>query len=330
MADFARETQQLSCVLSIVAQFYLQSHFSFHPQILPLLQTVVLPRVTPLSAISSPALTEFSSIFDGPAYLGLGRGVDRATLRVLFEDVFDRELGRSDDRLAMMLDNAVPPVGHEAILPLIADRIAQIFRLRDSVSTAAEEAIESYIRAIGELNWYALPDRLDQVLTALRKLWPVASQAVRPLIVEFLHKVAFSGMLRLPVTIHRRIFDEWMPLVSENEMREVRDRGIGLARMLIPLAFDGAEGFWKEAVEKNSGKLAAVSGIALLGATFVLQRIPTWLPRLLELLEQLHKKEPVFAKRIEEEFAGFWAMVGPQEFAEIEDYRFAFPASYCA
>jgi hypothetical protein len=102
------------------------------------------------------------------------------------------------------------------------------------------------------------------------------------------------------------------------------------SRLLIPIAFDSVEAFWREAVEKNAGRLAAANGIALLGATFVMERIPTWLPKLLEMLERLHKKEPVFAKRIEEELAGFWAMVGMQEFPEIEDYRIAFPASYCA
>jgi hypothetical protein len=44
----------------------------------------------------------------------------------------------------------------------------------------------------------------------------------------------------------------------------------------------------------------------------------------------LHEEEPVFAKRIEDEFAAFWARVGPQEFPEIEDYPFAFAASYCS
>jgi hypothetical protein len=334
MADFAVELladpARLTHGLTILAQLYRQSHFSFHDRLLPILREHVMPRVTPLSAISIPALRAFATVCSGQIHLGLGRGVELATLRIVFGNVFDRELGRSDDRFAMLLDWLEPPVGHEAILPLIAERIVQIFRLRDAVSSPAETPIEAYIQWIAGLNWYLVPDKLDAVLTALRTLFPGASQAVRPLIVEFLHRVAFGGILRLPAAVHRRIFDECIPMFVASEVREVRDGAIGIARMMIPIAFASPEAFWREAVEKNTGKLAAANGIALLGATFVLQRIPIWLPELLELLEQLHKKEPVFAKRIEEEFAGFWAMVGAQEFPEIEDYRFAFSASYCS
>jgi hypothetical protein len=101
----------------------------------------------------------------------------------MFEEVFDRELGKSGDRLAMMLKSSAEPVGHAAILWFVADRIVKIFLLRDAVSSAAEHAIESYIRAIGTLNWYLVLDKLDEALTALRLLFPAASQAVKPLIV---------------------------------------------------------------------------------------------------------------------------------------------------
>jgi hypothetical protein len=51
--------------------------------------------------------------------------------------------------------------------------------------------------------------------------------------------------------VHRRIFDDCIPLFVTSEMREVRDGAIGLARILIPIAFASAEAFWREAVEKN-------------------------------------------------------------------------------
>jgi hypothetical protein len=69
-------------------------------------------------------------------------------------------------------------------------------------------------------------------------------------------------MPRLPAVTHRRLFDEYIPLFVASEMREIRDGGIGLARMFIPITFVSAETFWREAVDKNTGKLA--NGIALL------------------------------------------------------------------
>jgi hypothetical protein len=99
--------------------------------------------------------------------------------------------------------------------------------------------------------------------------------------------------------------------------------------MLILLAFKGFDDFWKDVVESQSGTMAAANGVALLGAVSVIDGIPQWLPQLLELLVGLHKKELPYKTIIEAEFADFWTRVGRQEIEEIEDFRFAFSASYC-
>jgi hypothetical protein len=334
LADFGKELLaapgSLKKGLAIVSACLRESHFRFHGDLLAIVKEHVLPRVRPLSAITIPELDELASILRSQLGLGLGRDVEIATPRILFEDIFDAELGKSDDRLAMLLAGCRRFVGPDHILPLISDRIVKIFLLRNSVSQAAEAHIETYIRWVGRLNWYLLPDKLGEVFGALQILFPTTSVAVKSLVVEFVHTIAFTGMLRIPAKIHRQIFDEFIPLFVGSEIETVREGGIGLGRMLIPLAFGSFEEFWAEEVvnQTKTGRLSAANGIALLGATFVLDRIPKWLPELLELLEGQHKKERNLAKRIEEEFARFWEMIGPREFPEIEDYRFAFSPRY--
>jgi hypothetical protein len=321
---------QLRKGIIAAGQLYDQSHPRFHPQIEAIFADHVLGGLSPLSALSIPVLQEVAKSLSGALVKGLGRGFEIAGPRLLFERVFDAELGKSDEHLAILL-RAVPlgiAMGHERFLPLVADRIAQIFSLHTTV-VRYEDVIVQFLRALPKLHWWLVPEKFDKVLTDLAGLFPTTTWPVQRLILGFVHRVSFAGMFRISPAVFRKIFDTFVPIFAANGRSEIREGGVAFARMLILLAFKSFEEFWKDGVESKSGKVAVANGVALLGAVSVINGVPQWLPQLLELLVTLHKKELLYAKIIEAEFADFWTRVGPQEIEEIDDFRFAFGASYC-
>jgi hypothetical protein len=127
----------------------------------------ILQRARPLSGSTLLELAALSGLIQSLTCFGLCRDTEMAAPRILFEDVFDAELAKFDDRLAMLLSACTPVVGHDRILPPIADRIVKIFLLRHAAFPAAEADIESFIRWMGRVNWYGLPDKLGEVFRAL-------------------------------------------------------------------------------------------------------------------------------------------------------------------
>jgi hypothetical protein len=330
-----RDRQTLKNGIQVLLALTDQSHPAAFSLVNDLITREVLPMIHPLSELTTAVVSDFAELVSSPLTKGISTldKYDFGCVSLMFERVFDEEFERSKDHLAIFLNslNLEQKSGLARTLPFIAERIVQIFSLRNDVTRIGEKSIDTLPHSLALLPWNEDLVALGEVLESLRKMFPGVQWFIKEMILRFVYQLCFTHMFALPKDVLVGVSQTMLPLFIRGDRVELRESGVKLTRMLILVLYDSFGQFYELAVEgEKDGIIAAANGSALLGATSLLNGLPEWLPKLFIFLEAAHMKQQVYAKAIEVEFADFWNRAGPMEVPEIEDFRSCFSQHYFA
>jgi hypothetical protein len=330
-----RDRQTLKNGIQVLIALADQSHPAAFSLVNELITSEVLPMVHPLSELTTTLVSDLAELLSSPLAKGISTldKYDFGCVPLMFERVFDEEFEMSKDHLAIFLRHLhlERKSGLARTLPFIAERIVQIFSLRNDVTRVGEQSVEKLPQPLAVLPWNEDLEALGKVLDSLRKMFPGLQWFIKEMILRFVYQLCFTHMFDLPKEVLVGVSQKMLPLFIQDERVELRESGVKLTRMLILVLYDSLGQFYELAVEgQENGVISAANGSALLGAVSLLNGLPEWLPRLFIFLEVAHRRQHMYAKAIEVEFADFWKRAGPMEVPEIEDFRYCFSQNYFA
>jgi hypothetical protein len=321
--------------LQFLGVFAGEAHASFWPTLTNVVVQDVLPRMLPLEQQPLPVVDLLAHVFAEAIESGFSQNPrnDFAILRVLFEQIFDVEVDRSSEHLVAFMDALALANGHagQRIVPFVADKIMQIFALRNNISTPFQPFHISLTRELGFLPWHTHIALLGRVLDDLVKLYASAQWFLREQILHFVHVLCFAQIFVIGRAVYRRIFNTLLVLFLQDERAELRADAVRAVRMLIPIVWDDFGDFFKEAVDKEKNQVvAAANGVALLGAVIVVNTAPSWLPALFDFLIAAHRGVREYSDVISQECLQFWKRIGSRSVRGIDEFRIAFSGGYFA